>query len=60
MLEGRFGDTTGRPYVDGRLFVLGRQELNSNISFLVDTGADGSMGLSPLGVGDLLAGYAGA
>ena len=43
MLEGRFGGNTGRPYVDGRLFVLGRQELSSDISFLVDTGADGSM-----------------
>ena len=46
MLEGRFGGNTGRPYVDGRLFVLGRQELSSDISFLVDTGADGSMRLS--------------
>lgn len=29
--------------MDGRLFVLGQQELVSDISFLVDTGADSSM-----------------
>ena len=43
MLEGRFGGNTGRPYIDGRLYVLGRQDSTSDISFLVDTGADGSM-----------------
>ncbi len=42
MLRGRFGDTTGRPYIEGRL-ILPTQGLNSDLSFLVDTGADSSM-----------------
>ena len=42
MLRGRFGDTTGRPYIEGRLIVPG-QGLSSNLSFLVDTGADRTM-----------------
>lgn len=41
MILGRFGDTTGRPYVGGRL-LLPRLSLRSNLSFLVDTGADRS------------------
>ena len=39
MLVGRFGDTTGRPYFEGRLY-LPRLHLQSSISFLLDTGAD--------------------
>lgn len=39
MLVGRFGDTTGRPYIEGRL-VFPRLNLQHNVSFLVDTGAD--------------------
>ena len=39
MIAGRFGDTTGRPYVSGRL-LLPRVGLAANLSFLVDTGAD--------------------
>jgi translation initiation factor 2B subunit (eIF-2B alpha/beta/delta family) len=39
MLIGRFGDTTGRPYLEGRL-VFPRLNLQHNVSFLVDTGAD--------------------
>ena len=39
MIAGRFGDTTGRPYVSGRL-LLPRVGLATNLSFLVDTGAD--------------------
>ena len=39
MILGRFGNTTGRPYVNGRL-LLPRLNLSSNLSFLVDTGAD--------------------
>lgn len=46
MLRGRFGDTTGRPYLEGRL-LLPRQNLHQDISFLVDTGADCSY-LMPL------------
>ncbi len=39
MIQGRFGNTTGRPYVNGRL-LLPRLQLATNLSFLVDTGAD--------------------
>lgn len=42
MLTGRFGDTSGRPYMEGRLY-LPRLNLQGDISFLVDTGADNSM-----------------
>lgn len=46
MLRGRFGDTSGRPYLEGRL-VLPRLNLQGNISFIVDTGADRTV-LMPL------------
>lgn len=36
---GRFGDTSGRPYLQGRL-LFPRLELHTDVSFLVDTGAD--------------------
>ena len=39
MIKGRYGDTSGRPYVEGRLF-LPRFALHRHMSFLVDTGAD--------------------
>lgn len=39
MLRGRFGDTSGRPYLEGRLF-LPRLKLQGDISFIVDTGAE--------------------
>jgi hypothetical protein len=39
MLVGRFGNTTGRPYLEGRLF-FPRLRLGGFISFLIDTGAD--------------------
>ena len=42
MIEGRFGNTSGRPYVEGRLY-LPRFDLAGDISFLVDTGADASL-----------------
>jgi len=42
MLTGRFGDTTGRPYIEGRL-ILPRLEIRGDISFCVDTGADRSL-----------------
>jgi len=38
-MKGRFGDTSGCPYVEGRLYVP-RLKVDLNISFLVDTGAD--------------------
>lgn len=39
MLRGRFGNTSGRPYIEGRL-VIPRLDLRGDFSFLVDTGAD--------------------
>lgn len=39
MLLGRFGDTTGCPYIEGRL-ILPRLNIRGDISFLADTGAD--------------------
>ena len=42
MLTGRFGDTTGRPYIEGRL-ILPRLKIRGDISFCVDTGADQSL-----------------
>lgn len=42
MIIGRFGDTTGRPFIEGRL-ILPRLNIQGNISFLMDTGADCSM-----------------
>ena len=41
MIAGRFGNTTGRPYVSGRL-LLPRIQASTNLSLLVDTGADSS------------------
>lgn len=46
MLKGRYGDTTGRPYIEGRLSIP-RLGLRGDISFIVDTGADKSV-LMPL------------
>ncbi|MDE2695872.1 MAG: hypothetical protein OXH97_05075 [Chloroflexota bacterium] len=42
MIDGRFGDTSGRPYVEGRVY-FPRFDLEGDISFLVDTGADASL-----------------
>ncbi len=39
MLRGRFGHASKRPYIQGRLFIP-RLEIWSDVSFLVDTGAD--------------------
>jgi hypothetical protein len=41
VIPGRFGNTSGRPYVSGRVW-LPRFKLSANLSFLVDTGADRS------------------
>ena len=38
-LVGRFGNTTGRPYIEGRLHSP-RLSVHTNVSFLIDTGAD--------------------
>ncbi len=42
MLQGRFGNTSGAPYLEGHIF-LPRLGLRGLISFLVDTGADGTV-----------------
>lgn len=39
VLTGRFGDTSGRPYVEGKIG-LPDFSITGGISFLVDTGAD--------------------
>ena len=39
MIIGRFGNTTGRPHLEGRV-VIPRLKLSANVSFIVDTGAD--------------------
>ena len=39
MLSGRFGNTSGRPYIEGRL-IIPRLNVQGDFSFLVDTGAD--------------------
>jgi hypothetical protein len=36
MIEGRFGDTSGRPYIEGRLS-LPRLGVVGDISFIFDT-----------------------
>ena len=46
MLRGRFGDTSGRPYMEGHV-LLPRLGKNGNVSFIFDTGADTSL-LMPL------------
>ena len=46
MIEGRFGDTTGRPYIEGRL-AIPRLDIFGDVSFIVDTGADKTV-LMPL------------
>ena len=49
MILGRYGDTTGRPYIQARVKVLERYV---DVSFLVDTGADATV-LSPADAGRL-------
>ena len=51
MLRGRFGNTTGRPYLEARL-ALPQLEVAGDISFLVDTGADHSV-VMPIDAGRL-------
>ena len=46
MIRGRFGNTSGRPHIEGRIF-LPRIGVRGDISFLFDTGADESL-LMPL------------
>src|SRR3954454_20399007 len=51
MLQGRFGNTTGRPYLEGML-AIPRLGIVGNISFLVDTGADHTV-VMPIDAGRL-------
>ena len=46
MLRGRFGDTSGRPFMEGHV-LLPRLGLRGNVSSIFDTGADTSL-LMPL------------
>ena len=46
MLRGRFGDTSGRPYIEGHV-LLPRLGWSGNVSFIFDTGADTTL-LMPL------------
>ncbi len=39
MFSGRFGNTSGRPYLEA-LVILPKLKIRSGVSFLVDTGAD--------------------
>ena len=42
MLRGRFGESSGRPYVSARVFIP-RLGLAGNVSFIFDTGADSTV-----------------
>jgi predicted aspartyl protease len=42
MLEGRFGNTSGAPYIEARVS-FPRLSLRGLVSFLIDTGADGTV-----------------
>ena len=42
MLAGRYGGTSGRPYFSAAVFIP-RLSVVGNVSFLFDTGADGTM-----------------
>ena len=51
MIQGRFGNTSGRPYIEGRLSIP-RLGIVGDVSFLLDTGADSSL-LMPIDSGRL-------
>jgi len=42
MIEGRFGNTSGAPFIEARVS-FPRLKLRGLVSFLVDTGADGTV-----------------
>ena len=42
MLHGRFGESSGRPYISARVFIP-RLGLAGTVSFIFDTGADSSV-----------------
>lgn len=51
MLQGRFGNTSGRPYFEGRISIP-QFEIVGDVSFLMDTGADTTV-LMPVDSGRL-------
>jgi predicted aspartyl protease len=51
MIEGRFGNTSGAPFLEGRIILL-RFGVRGLVSFLVDTGADATI-ITPLDGGKL-------
>jgi predicted aspartyl protease len=51
MLEGRFGNTSGAPFFEGRI-IFPRLGVRGLVSFLVDTGADATI-ITPLDGGKL-------
>ena len=51
MIQGRFGNTSGRPYIEARL-AFPRLNISGDISFIFDTGADSSL-LMPIDSGRL-------
>jgi len=42
MLVGRFGNTSGAPYIEARVS-FPRLQIRGHVSFLIDTGADGTV-----------------
>jgi hypothetical protein len=51
MIRGRFGNTSGCPYIEGRV-VIPRLKVAGNVSFIADTGADETV-LMPIDAGRL-------
>jgi hypothetical protein len=56
MIKGRFGNTSGRPYIDGYLEIP-HLSVRGNISFVLDTGSDCTV-LMPLDANRLRLDYA--
>jgi hypothetical protein len=42
MLKGRYGDTSGSPFLEGRIYIPSLK-LDGAVSWLVDTGADATV-----------------
>jgi hypothetical protein len=51
MLRGRFGDTSGQPYIEGRLLIK-KLQVCSFFSFCIDTGSDDTV-LLPIDSGTI-------
>ena len=48
MFSGRYGNTSGRPYLEARV-ILPNLKIGGDVSFIVDTGADRTV-LMPIDV----------